>query len=629
MTTTYPALFLFAGLGGGALGFQRAQGRMRGLVGRFRIAGAVDFDAAAARDFEALTGHPCTVADLATMTPDELRAACPEPPALVFLSAPCKGFSGCLPTATSCTPKYQEMNTLAVRGLWLTLETWPNDPPRLFLFENVPRIQNRGRHLLDVVVGMLQSYGYACRETVHDCGELGGLGQRRRRFLLVARHTRSVPNYWFEPPKKALRTVGDVIGQLPVPWPGGDGGGPMHRLPRLSALNWLRLALVPAGGDWRNLPPSVEMRASDDRHRGAYGVERWDDAGHAVVAAANHRNAWSSVADPRLPPREQRQNGGFGVEDWTAPGHAVVAEGSVRNTRAAVADPRVPCGPRNGAYGVTGFDEPSGTVLAAAVHDNGPFSVADPRLPTRDDRHKGKLGVDGWDSPGHTVIASSSPHLGPGSAVADPRPTCAVREGAYGVTRWDRTSTTVIAAPSPHNGPWQVADPRPEHACRRGSYGVQDDGAPAPTVIGESNAFHGQNVRDPRGASRGVLWIDRESGALVGPAEVLARFDVADKRPMADPPIIIAADGTWHRPMTTLELAALQGLPVGREGDWLVLDGASHRDWRQRVGNAVPAPTAEAIAETAIRALLAADDGVWELGGEGVWVREEKQEAAA
>lgn len=575
---TYSALFLFAGLGGGALGFQRAQGHMRGLTGRFRIAGAVDFDAAAARDFETLTGHPCTVADLSTMTPDELPAACPEPPAVLFTSPPCKSFSGCLPAATAETPKYRDMADLAVRGLFLTLETWPNNPPRLILMENVPRIQNRGRYLLDTIIGMLQAYGYACRETVHDCGELGGLGQRRRRFLLVARHTRSVPNFWFEPPKKPLRTVGNVIGQLPVPWPGGDAGGPMHRLPRLSALNWLRLALVPAGGDWRDLPAEVQMRPHEGRPNAPYGVEDWDQAAHAVVAAANVRNARAAVADPRLPPRQQRQNGGFGVEAFDAPGHAVVAEGTVRNTRAAVADPRVQCGPRNGAYGVTSGDEPAGTVLAAAVHDNGTFSVA------------------------------------------DPRPTCAVREGSYGVTGWDETSTTVIAAPSPHNGPWQVADPRPEHACRRGSYGVQDDNAPSPTVIGEANAFHGQNVRDPRGAARGVLWIDRKSGALVGPAEVLECFNVDDKRPMADPPIIITADGTWHRPMTTLELAALQGLPVGCEGDWLVLDGRSHRDYRQRIGNAVPPPTAEAIAETALRALLAADAGVWELGGEGVWV---------
>lgn len=45
------ALHLFAGIGGGALGFQRAG---------FSTVGAVDFDAGACRDFEMLVGRPCT-----------------------------------------------------------------------------------------------------------------------------------------------------------------------------------------------------------------------------------------------------------------------------------------------------------------------------------------------------------------------------------------------------------------------------------------------------------------------------------------------------------------------------------------------------------------------------------------
>ena len=83
----------------------------------------------------------------------------------------------------------------------------------------------------------------------------------------------------------------------------------MHRLPKLSALNWLRLAAIPAGKDWRALPPAI-----------------------------------------RLPPRDQRLNGGFGVNDAKEPAHTVVAEGSVRNTWASVADPRLRCTPRPAWY---------------------------------------------------------------------------------------------------------------------------------------------------------------------------------------------------------------------------------------------------------------------------------------
>gem|GEM_PF-6227781 len=58
--------------------------------------------------------------------------------------------------------------------------------------------------------------------------------------------------------------------------------------------------------------------------------------------------------------------------------------------------------------------------------------------------------------------------------------------------------------------------------------------------------------------------------------------------------IIRALDGTWHRPFTTLELAALQSLVDPEE--FLELDGLSDSAWRERIGNAVPSDAAAAIA---------------------------------
>lgn len=484
---TYPALFLFAGIGGGALGFQRARADVRGARGRFSVAGAVDIDPDAAADFEQLTGEPCTVGDLATMTPDDVRAACKADPAIVFMSPPCKGFSGCLPAKRAKESHYRDLNALALRSVWITLEAFRDNPPGLILIENVPRIQVRGRALLDQIIGTLQAYGYACRETVHDCGELGGLGQKRRRFLLVARHTRKVGALWFEPPRLPLQSIGDVIGDLPVPHPDNDEGGPMHRLPRLSALNWLRLALVPAGKDWRSLPESVALPARKGRQNGPWGVNDWTNPGHTIIGHASPRDAWASVSDPRS--ECTRREGSIGVKGWGEPSAPVIANGSLHNGPWQVADPRPGGkGPRSTVYGVAGWDGPLGCVTGNPRHDNGTFAVAEPRL------------------------------------------------------SWLRT-------------------------------------------------------------------------------DVPFEFDVDDKRPLRRPPIIIAADGTWHRPLTTLELAALQGFPVrDAEGNWLVLGGTRERDWRMRIGNAVPPPTAEAIGASALRALVAADEDVWELGSTPVWV---------
>ena len=84
--------------------------------------------------------------------------------------------------------------------------------------------------------------------------------------------------------------------------------------------------------------------------------------------------------------------------------------------------------------------------------------------------------------------------------------------------------------------------------------------------------------------------------------------------------IIVAADGTWHRPLTTLELAALQGFPIEVGGQPLQLSGKSHKAWRMRIGNAVPPPAAEAIARSCAATLKAAADGSFLMSAAPVWV---------
>ena len=252
---------LFCGLGGGAKGFNKASPRVGNMVGKFRCIGGIDVDAPAIRDFERMTGTRGTVLDLfdrsqfmdfhgveppagwrEASTADIRAAAGGEYPHIVFLSAPCKGFSGLLSENRSRTAKYQALNRLTVRGVWLMLEDFAGEPPELIIFENVPRIANRGRHLLDQIGELLRAYGYAVAETTHDCGEIGGLAQSRKRFLLVARHVEKVPPFLYEPEKKSLAAVGTVLERMPLP--GEPAGGPMHRVPQLQWKTWVRPVAV-------------------------------------------------------------------------------------------------------------------------------------------------------------------------------------------------------------------------------------------------------------------------------------------------------------------------------------------------------------------------------------------------
>ena len=170
---------MFAGLGGGARGFNQAIARVGTLEADFRCLGGIDVDPQAIRDVARLAGVPGTYLDLfdqaqyrdfhghelppgwwEAVPNDVHRAFGGEHPHILFLSAPCKGFSGLLSGTKSKLAKCQALNRLTLRGIWLALEAYRNDPIELIAFENVPRIATRGRSLLDRITALLRAFGY-------------------------------------------------------------------------------------------------------------------------------------------------------------------------------------------------------------------------------------------------------------------------------------------------------------------------------------------------------------------------------------------------------------------------------------------------------------------------------------
>lgn len=333
-------LSLFCGIGGGTLGF-KSEG--------FDCVAGIDFDAAACHDYEALVGKPATQADLGTMTPAELLALVPETPDVVFASPPCKAFSGCLPMELALTEKYQEMCSLTERCIFLITSTWET-PPSLIVLENVPRIMSRGKEWLERCEEMLAAEGYAVHMSPHDCGELGELAQHRRRFLLVARHKSQVTEWLYQPPRKRVRGVGEVLSELPVPYPGQTEGGPLHQLDRLCSLNWARLAAISASKDWKSLPEQLAVSERAGRQNGGWGTNAWDETSHTIVAEGSPGNCWLSTQDPRL--ACSLRAGTYGVRGWEDASVTVIGQARIDTGAYAVADPRSHCTRRDGAMGV-------------------------------------------------------------------------------------------------------------------------------------------------------------------------------------------------------------------------------------------------------------------------------------
>jgi site-specific DNA-cytosine methylase len=530
------------GLGGGAKGFNRSKPIVGNLQAEWQCIGGVDVDPAGLADFERLSGVKGTLLDLFThdqyirfhgkepplgwreATPDDIRrAAGGQRPDAVFISSPCKGASGLLSEKMSLTPKYQALNELTLRCIWLFGEAWADDPVPLLVFENVPRLATRGRHLLDQINSLLSSFGYAVAETTHDCGRIGNLAQSRKRFLLVGRHVEKVPPFLYEPEQKSLRAVGDILGRMPL---AGDveAAGPMHRVPALQWKTWVRLALVEAGKDWRSLDALAiedgylrDFVIVPEAYSGYLGVNGWGNSIGTVAGRSSPTNGAFSVADPRAK-TGALQYQQYGVRRWEDTSGAMIGVKSPGQGTFSVADPRRAAG-GFGKYLVTPYGGSAGTVIAGSTTGQGAFAVQDPRPGMR--RVKGDAYLTG---------------------------------GHYGVVDWNGQAGAVSASALHDNGRWSVADPR----------------------LPEAN--------------------DRLTC------------------------VIESLDGTWHRPFTTLEMAALQSLVEPEEQ--LELDGLSDQAWRERIGNAVPPAAAEAIAHVmGTTLLLAAQGETFMLSSMPIWVR--------
>lgn len=473
---------LFCGIGGGAKGFNRARPRVGNVQGRFVCQGGIDNDAGAIRNFELQTGAKGTVLDMFSReqftsfhgkeppfgwreaTPADIILAFGPVLDVLFLSAPCKGFSGLLSATQSKTDKYQALNGLTLRGIWLVLEAYKDNPIPVILFENVPRILTRGRWLLDQIIALLRSYGYSVNLDTHDCGVIGNLAQSRKRALLIARHTEKIPPFIYQPKHHRLRGVGEVIGKLPLP--GDPVAGPMHRVPSLQWKTWVRLAFVPAGKDWRALND---------------------------LAVEN-----GTLRDFGVMPEHPLRDNALGVNGWCDTAPVITAQRAPGQGRFAVADPRVDGDWNADVMGVREWKEPTGTVAGRNSPTNGAFSVADPRTGFGEGTHHNVLHVTPFEGAAKTISSANHPSGG-ALSVADPRVDGHPRSVQLGVRAWEQTAACVKGDVSVGTGPYAIADPRLEGKPRFNNTFriVPFDGA-SPAVAGPGGPAGGLAVADPR-----------------------------------------------------------------------------------------------------------------------------------
>jgi DNA (cytosine-5)-methyltransferase 1 len=265
---------LFAGCGGGSLGFTQAG---------FRPVAAVEIDGDAADAYQGNVGLRPVVDDIRHVDGESLLKSAGLKVGectLLFGCPPCQSFT-ILRRGARLTKTDRARNALPREYVRLVEEI----RPRHLAFENVPgMVEGRWRPQFDQLLSELTRVGYRHVWRVMDAAEFG-VPQHRRRVLVVASRV-AVPRLpeathsddddsGLLPPA----TVRSAIGALrPLSAGEQDSADPYHRARRHSDVALRRLHAVPEGGGRKDLPSDLQLACHKDHdgHYDIYGRMWWD-----------------------------------------------------------------------------------------------------------------------------------------------------------------------------------------------------------------------------------------------------------------------------------------------------------------------------------------------------------------
>lgn len=262
---TYRALDLFCGSGGMSLGLQAAG---------FEVIAGVDNWAPAAETYRKNFHHTFLERDISSFGLSDLHSADIDPRSVdvVVGGPPCQGFS-----IQRIGRDEDDRNNLVLQFARIVAEI----SPKSFVMENVPGLLGkRGTQLSAEFAELLSRAGYDVHKQILDAASYGVPQLRRRVFFVGTRRDLGLKFAFPIPTHKEdeYRSVRSAIADLPSPPDDFTAapGDPLHRRMRISQLNLQRLALIPPGGGFEDLPPEMRVPchrngASKIGHRNVYG----------------------------------------------------------------------------------------------------------------------------------------------------------------------------------------------------------------------------------------------------------------------------------------------------------------------------------------------------------------------
>ena len=335
--------------------FCGAGGLTRGLVSAgFNVVAAFDSWGPAVQSYRLnFPSHPCFQDDVAGLDENRLATLGLLDVDLVAGGPPCQGFS-----AQRIGADVDDRNDLvhsfgravvAVRA-------------RMFIMENVRGLLGgRGRPTATRFVKDMEAAGYDVVHRVLDAADYG-VSQNRLRVFFVGRKRGQQGCFAFpEPTVIRSATVAEALVGLPEPPINLTPmvGDHLHRRSKLSELNQRRIALIPPGGGFEDLP--IDLRADCHKngaarigHRSVYGRLHPDRPAGTITARFDSftRGRFGHPTEPRnLTLREGARLQGFpdshhflGTQEEIAAqiGNAIpplLAEAVARSARQALESP--------------------------------------------------------------------------------------------------------------------------------------------------------------------------------------------------------------------------------------------------------------------------------------------------
>ena len=305
MKKRFNAIDLFCGCGGLSLGFEQAG---------FNIVMGIDFNEPAIKTFNNHFGaNKGICANLLNYSESDLikEKISKEKIDVIIGGPPCQGFSA--------ANRWGDNNNDERNKLFFEYVKFVDFfKPRVVVIENVRQIvtNNKG-YAKDQIYKIFESRGYTVTHCILKAEEYGVPQNRRRNFFVAIKGTK--PFDFDSLKKQKLVTVGEAISDLYNFEPNETGEYiglepdndylvyardskfiENHYIKYPSKSTQEKMAYVPQGGNWENIPPKLFKTIRNNRHSSAYRRLREDEPSVTIDTGNAHSNYYHPLFN-RIP----------------------------------------------------------------------------------------------------------------------------------------------------------------------------------------------------------------------------------------------------------------------------------------------------------------------------------------